>query len=167
MATHNRLLGLGDLYLEVIAPDPATPPPARPRWFDLDRFTGPPRLAAWICRTDDLAAALAQAPKGSGVPVPMQRGDYRWQVAVPDDGILPYDNAYPALIAWQGDKHPAKALTDQGIRLTALDICHPRATALAQALASQFDDPRVRLFTAPHVGLRAVFDTPNGTRVLT
>ncbi len=26
MATHNRLMGLGDLYLEVIAPNPALPP---------------------------------------------------------------------------------------------------------------------------------------------
>ena len=31
MATHNRLLGLGDLYLEVIAIDPAAPAPAWPR----------------------------------------------------------------------------------------------------------------------------------------
>ena len=35
MATHNRLLGLGDLYLEVIAADPDAPRPAHPRWFDL------------------------------------------------------------------------------------------------------------------------------------
>ena len=27
MATHNRLLGLGDLYLEVIAADPGRPAP--------------------------------------------------------------------------------------------------------------------------------------------
>jgi len=36
MGTHNRLLALGDLYLEVIAPDPGLPRPDRPRWFDLD-----------------------------------------------------------------------------------------------------------------------------------
>ncbi|MEY3533834.1 MAG: hypothetical protein RI979_1858, partial [Pseudomonadota bacterium] len=34
MATHNRLMGLGDLYLEVIAPNPAAPRPTWPRWFD-------------------------------------------------------------------------------------------------------------------------------------
>jgi hypothetical protein len=48
MATHNRLLGLGDLYLEVIAANPAAPRPAWPRWFDLDNFDGPPRLTNWV-----------------------------------------------------------------------------------------------------------------------
>ncbi|OYW58048.1 MAG: hypothetical protein B7Z31_08625 [Rhodobacterales bacterium 12-65-15] len=62
MATHNRLLGLGDLYLEVIAPDPNAPAPDRPRWFDMDRFTGPPRLTHWIAATDDLAAEVALGP---------------------------------------------------------------------------------------------------------
>ena len=38
MGTHNRLLGLGDIYLEVIATDPDAPEPAWPRWFDLDNF---------------------------------------------------------------------------------------------------------------------------------
>ena len=61
MATHNRLLGLGDLYLEVIAADPSAPRPAWPRWFDLDRFTGAPRLTNWICACDDLEAAVAAA----------------------------------------------------------------------------------------------------------
>lgn len=40
MATHNRLLGLGDIYLEVIAPDPEAQAPNWPRWFDLDNFWG-------------------------------------------------------------------------------------------------------------------------------
>ncbi|MFT5968132.1 MAG: hypothetical protein ACI9ND_002050, partial [Yoonia sp.] len=52
--THNRLLGLGDLYLEVIAKDPDAALTDRPTWFDLDNFSGPPRLANWICRSDDV-----------------------------------------------------------------------------------------------------------------
>lgn len=167
MATHNRLLGLGPLYLEVIATDPSAPRPAWPRWFDLDRFGGPPRLTNWICRTEDLDAALAAAPPGTGAPVALQRGDYRWRMAVPADGILPFDNAYPALIEWQGDMHPARALPDRGIRLTALEIFHPDAEALAAALAGQFQDPLLRLCRAPHKAMRAVFSTPKGTRVLT
>lgn len=167
MATHNRLLGLGDVYLEVIAADPSAPRPAWPRWFDLDRFAGPPRLTNWICRTDDLDAALAAAPAGTGTPVSLQRGDYRWRMAVPGDGILPFDNAYPALIEWQGDLHPARALPDQGVRLTALEIFHPQAGALDTALTGLLADPRLRLHTAPHKAMRAVFSTPRGTRVLT
>lgn len=167
MATHNRLLGLGDLYLEVIAADPSAAKPAWPRWFDLDRFSGPPRLTNWICRTDDLDAALAASPAGTGKSVSLQRGDYRWRMAVPEDGILPFDNAFPALIAWQGDLHPARALPDQGVRLETLEVFHPKAAALGAALAGLFADPRVRLYTSPQKSMRAVFSTPKGTRVLT
>ncbi|WP_370657320.1 VOC family protein [Deinococcus sp. KNUC1210] len=34
--THNAVLNLGPLYLEVIAVDPAAPALPRPRWFELD-----------------------------------------------------------------------------------------------------------------------------------
>lgn len=58
-ATHNRLLGLADgFYIEAIAIDPSVSAPSRPRWFDLDRFSGPPRLINWICRVDSMAATL-------------------------------------------------------------------------------------------------------------
>ena len=40
MATHNRLMGLGDLYLEVIAPNPAALRPDWPRWFDFQTAPG-------------------------------------------------------------------------------------------------------------------------------
>jgi hypothetical protein len=166
MGTHNRLLSLGDLYLEVIAIDPAAPKPAQPRWFDLDRFLGPPRLSNWICRTDDLDAALAAAPPGAGTATDLQRGDYRWRFAVPATGRLPFDDCFPALIQWQGDLHPAKSLRDHGIRLTRLEITHPDAAALQVAL-SGLDDPRISLSPGPYPALRATFATPNGPRVLT
>lgn len=165
MATHNRLLGLGDLYLEVIAADPAAPRPAWPRWFDLDRFGGPPRLTNWIAACDDLAAALAAAPPGSGTPVDLQRGDYRWQMAIPADGRLPFDGCYPALIRWQGSLHPARALPEAGVRLTLLEIAHPQADTLRPALAG-FTDPRVQVTQGPAKAMRASFSTPHGTRRL-
>lgn len=68
MATHNRLLGLGDLYLEVIAADPAQVAPDWPRWFDLDNFQGRPRLTNWVARSENLSAALAASPAGTGTP---------------------------------------------------------------------------------------------------
>ena len=171
MATHNRLLSLGpDLYLEVIATDPAQPRPAWPRWFDLDRFTGPPRLTNWICRCDDLDAALATAPPGTGTPVALARGDFRWRMAVPDTGILPYDNTFPALIEWQGDAHPAPRLPDLGVRLIGLEIAHPDADGLRRALEGRLTDPRLtdpRLtITAGPPALRARFSTPQGERHL-
>lgn len=166
MGTHNRLLSLGDLYLEVIAIDPAAPKPGHPRWFDLDRFRGPPCLTNWICRTDDLDAALAKAPPGTGTATELQRGDYRWRFTVPASGRLPFDDCHPALIQWQGDLHPARTLRDHGIRLTGLEITHPEADALRAALAG-LSDPRVVVEHGPYPSLRATFSTPNGLRVLT
>jgi hypothetical protein len=166
MGTHNRLLSLGDLYLEVIATDPAAPNPAWPRWFDLDQFRGPPRLTNWICRTDDLDAALAAAPGDTGTATDLTRGDYRWRFAIPATGKLPYDDCFPALIQWQGDLHPAKALCDHGVRLTALEITHPQAPALRSALQG-LTDPRVHVQLGPCHALRATFSTPHGPRVLT
>lgn len=166
MGTHNRLLSLGDLYLEVIATDPEAPRPGHPRWFDLDHFQGAPRLTNWICRTENLDAALAAAPPGTGTATDLARGDYRWRFAVPATGKLPFDDRFPALIQWQGDLHPTKSLRDHGIRLTGLQITHPQAQALRNALKG-LTDPRVTVELGPYHALRASFDTPHGTRVLT
>ena len=164
MGTHNRLLGLGDLYLEVIATDPDAPAPAWPRWFDLDHFEGPPRLTNWIVACDDLEAAIAASPAGVGAPVDLQRGDLRWRMAVPDDGRLPFDNAFPALIQWQGP-HPAQRLPDLGARLHRLEVAHPQAAALRAALGG-LADPRLAIVQGPAKALRAEISTPHGLRVL-
>jgi hypothetical protein len=164
MATHNRLLGLGALYLEVIATDPAAPKPAWPRWFDLDNFTGRPRPTNWIARCDDLAAELALSP--IGIPTELSRGDYRWQIAIPPDGRLPFDGAFPQLIQWFGSLHPAQALPESGARLTLLEIAHPAAEALRAALAPRIDDARIQIVPGAAKALRATFSTPHGPRIL-
>ena len=166
MATHNRLLGLGDVYLEVIAADPAAPKPTWPRWFDLDNFAGPPRLTNWVARCDDIAAAVAIGPAGVGVPITLQRGDYAWDMAVPQDGKLPFDGMFPALIQWHGALHPAQALPDASVRLTLLEIAHPQADALKGALAGRMADPRVIILQGAAPAMQASFDTPHGVRVL-
>jgi len=163
-ATHNRLLGLGPgLYLEVIAPDPAAPRPAHPRWFGLDR-AGAPRLGNWIVRVPDLAAAVAAAPE-AGVAVPLSRGDLNWTIAVPPDGSLPLDGGYPTLIQWGPGTHPAGRLPDLGLRLLALDILHPRADALRARLHA-LNDPRVSFVPAAAPALRARIATPDGEKLL-
>ena len=164
MATHNRLLGLGDLYLEVIAIDRQANPPAQPRWFDLDRFAGPPRLTNWVCRSDEIDAELATAPAGSGLPLTLSRGDYRWKMAVPADGILPFDGAYPALIQWLTPLHPTQALPDTGVRLKTLTIRHPEPEPLRAAL--RLTDPRIEITQGAAKSLSATFQTPNGERTL-
>lgn len=166
MATHNRLLGLGDVYLEVIAADPDAPGPAGPRWFDLDNFTGAPRLTNWVARSDDIAAAVAGSPAGVGVPVALRRGEYRWDMAVPANGKLPFDGAFPALIQWHGALHPVQALPDAGVRLIRLEIAHPQADDLRAALAGRLDDPRVVIVQGAVKAMQASFATPHGLRVL-
>lgn len=162
--THNRLMSLGpDAYLEVIAIDPEAPAPARPRWFGLDAFEGEPRLTNWILRSDDLLTDLAHADPGAGMPVALSRGDFRWRMAVPDTGVLPFSNLHPALIGWDGP-HPAPRLPDHGLRLSRLVVSHPQAKALAAALPGLFD-PRIT-FETGEAGLQAVIDTPQGPRSL-
>ncbi|NIZ14253.1 VOC family protein [Phaeobacter sp. HF9A] len=161
--THNTLLGLADgLYLEAIAIDPQATPERSPRWFDLDRFAGAPRICNWICRTEDLAATLTGLPVTAGQAVSLSRGDLRWQMAVPESGILPFDNLFPALIQWQGP-HPAPRLTQQGCALRRLILSHPEAEALRDML--ELNDPRV-VFEIGQLGARAEIDTPHGLRQL-
>lgn len=166
MATHNRLLGLGDLYLEVIAANPSEPAPKWPRWFDLDNFSGPTRLTNWVARSNLLTRDIDLCPDGTGIPVALQRGDYRWTMAVPADGKLPFDGAFPALIEWQGALHPTGALPESGVRLTRLEVAHPQAAELQAALAPLFADPRVQIVQGPAKAMRASFTTPHGPRTL-
>lgn len=164
--THNNLLGLTDgLYIEAIAIDPAAPAPTRPRWFDLDRFKGSTRITNWICQTDDLTGTLDQIAADAGVPVALQRGDLRWQMAVCDDGRLPFDNMHPALIMWQSPAHPSALLASSGCILRRLVVAHPDAAALQAGLVPPLDDARV-VFEPGPAALMAEFDTPHGRRVL-
>jgi hypothetical protein len=166
MGTHNRLLSLGADYLEVIAIDPEGRAPDQPRWFDLDHFGGTTRTTTWICRCDDLEAALAAAPAGTGVPWALERGDLRWRMAVPRDGRLPFAGLFPALMQWEGTEHPAPRLTDRGARLTGLRLTSPEAAALRAALAPLIDDPRIEIADGPAARIEARIATPTGEVVL-
>ncbi len=163
--THNTLLGLADgLYLEVIAKDPHAAPEAGHAWFGLDNFIGPPRLANWICQTDDMTGALAKAPAVVGTLRALTRGDLAWQITVPDDGSLPYAGAFPTLITWaDGTHHPADRLPPSGCKLKRFAISHPDAAALTKMM--ELADPRVTLTTGPFA-MSATFETSNGTRSL-
>ena len=168
MGTHNRLLSLGvDVYLEIIAIDPEAPRPSHRRWFNLDSYDGAPRLMNWICRTDNLDAALAAAPAGSGRALSQTRGDLSWTMAVPEFGRLPYDDASPALMEWGGGgMHPARRLPDHGFRLSRLDVFHPRADDLLSDFPAIHRLPQVAVRTGPEKRLIATISTPAGNRIL-
>lgn len=96
MASHNVLLRLGkSMYLEVISPNPAAPPPDRPRLFALDDLGphSPPRLSTWVIRTSDIHGAVAAASEPLGPVEPMSRGTLNWLLTVPADGSVPLNGA--------------------------------------------------------------------------
>ena len=137
MGTHNRLLKLGEaLYLEVIAIDPAAPPPAHARWFDLDSRAPhePPRLVTWVVRTNDIETAAARCGVDLGNIEAMTRGTLSWRITIPRDGSLPFDGVMPALIQWNVDEHPATRMTDRGCAFAALEAHHAEAGRIRTAL---------------------------------
>lgn len=172
MATHNHLLAVGErgspksCFLEIIAPDAAVPSPGRPRWFGLDRPPDPPRLVTWVVRTSDLDAALSCVAGARGPAIEVSRGSLSWRIGVPDDGSMPFDGAFPTVIAWPVGVVPSDAMPQVDCRLTRLEIAHPRADEIAASLAPWLEDPRLVFVTAPRFRLAATFDTPAGSRTL-
>ncbi|MBT3139450.1 VOC family protein [Phaeobacter gallaeciensis] len=163
--THNRLIGLMDgLYLEAIAIEPGVVPENQPRWFDLDNFKGPARLTNWILRSPSLEQEAETLSPHARQLVAMQRGDLRWLMTVPVDGLLPYENLYPAVLEWQG-RLPVESLAPTGCRLLRLTIRHPDGDALGADVAPILKDQKVAFEAGPH-GMSAEFETPHGRRVL-
>ncbi len=166
VATHNRLLRLGDCYLEVIARDP-TQNATRTRWFGLDDAqwspdaSTTPRLITWVVRTNDLDAAL-RLPVAQGVAREASRESLRWRIGVPDDGAPSEGGAFPTFIEWPDGFGPARNMPDSGCSLETLTIRHPHADAIAAALANGLDDPRIRFEQADACALTARIATPSG-----
>jgi len=186
MGTHNRVMGLyGGLYLEVIAIDPTSPAPERPRWFGLDsdlvqqRLRDGPFLAHWAARVDrpaDLSRWQAQYPDKIAPVIPMTRGDLRWRLTVPDDGSLPAwhgdaahagDGLFPTLIQWDVSSHPAISLPRQDLALRRLHGQHPHAELLRQGLAwiGAADLIEIEQTDGPPL-LAADIETPAGIKTL-
>lgn len=144
--THNRLLAAGDIYIEVIAPDPAQ---GAPKWFN--PFHGPPRLAHWLCRVEELHSAY---PIHS-----LARGELDWRITVPEGGILPGGGAEPSLLEWGQGGHPLDKLTPTALRLKALRVWSP------EPLELRMEDARVSFAIGPP-RLEADIETPAGLRRL-
>jgi hypothetical protein len=172
MATHNYLLRLGDaVFVEIIAPDPAAPRPARRRWYALDDLTPatPPRLAAWVAGTADVRAVVAAASEPLGEITTVHRDALRWDITIPADGSLGLGGAAPMMIQWHGGT-AVTGLADAGCVLRGFRVCHPEASRAAALLRSiGCDDPRVAVDPLP-AGARpyllADIDTPGGRKQL-
>jgi hypothetical protein len=168
MGTHNLLTGMGpEMYFEAIAIDPEAPPVGRPRWFNLDAFSGPPRLTNWILRTESIETALEALPPGFGTPISLERGPFKWRMAVPESGVLPWGGWAPAIIEWQGAAHPTQSLPDSGLRLASLTLHHPEAEDIAQVLGPLMAADTALFMPDDAAKLVAVFDGSDGVRRLT
>ena len=182
MGTHNRLFKIAtptfpDAYFEIIALDPQAPPPQRVRWFGLDeselreRIARGPQLIHAVARSTQLDMhrwGLIQIGLQPGDPIKAGRdtpqGPLAWQMLLRDDGRLLCAGALPTLIEWEG-RHPAQAMPDSGVTLSALtlrgvpararDVLRLQGVAV-EALASSPADPC----------LTAVLQTPRGAVTL-
>ncbi|WP_164658005.1 VOC family protein [Tropicibacter sp. Alg240-R139] len=165
-ATHNRLIGLeGGVYLEAIAVDPAAAPQEQPRWFALDQFQGSARLRNWILRAGDLTQERALLPDHAQRIVEMQRGDLRWLMTVPSDGVLPFDNLFPAVLQWQCTP-PVGGMTPSGCQVERLLLTHPENKEFGRLVAKLTGDERI-IVEAGEPAMRIEIMTPSGLRVLT
>jgi hypothetical protein len=172
MGTHNRLLRLDDIYLEVIAPDPAVPhAPITPRWFGLDdpgilktlRDQGP-YLIGYVARTHDIHGAVQAALSSPGVPRKIRRGALEWLFTVAADGSLLEGGALPPLIQWPDAMvTPATNMAVSGLTLINLEITHPAPNLIARALAAiNFQSAVVSVVAGQRVRLRAELLRPTG-----
>lgn len=162
MGTHNRLMNLGGgAYLEVIALDPEALPVGRARWFDLDRFSGSPRLNTWVARVDNLENYVAM---NLGTVQKASRGNLEWLIAIPEDGRLHWGGVVPYLIQW-GNVHPTDSMPDSGCRLVELRAFHPQPAAFLKIWDSLGFDG-IWLEQAEGTRLEAHIYTPNGPKIL-
>jgi len=131
MATHNRVMRLGDdSYLEVIAADPAATA-SRPRWFSLDdpatrtKLNAAPCPLCWVVSVPDVQDALAQCGYDAGEVIDMSRGDLRWKLSVPADGGLAEGGVLPVLIEWPNGRNPADRMPLSPLQLDRIALTHP------------------------------------------
>ncbi len=170
--THNRVLRLGaQTYLEIIAVDPAAPPPAGPRWFGLDdpgvraSLAVGPRLITWVAASDDVRRDAAASPLVHGTVERLQRGALEWLFVVPPDGASAEGGTMPSLIQWLSRPHPAQTMPDLGFGLVALRLAHPEPARLLQALAAiGFERGVVSVHQADVPALTAELSTPDAGR---
>ena len=164
--THNRLFRLSDVYLEVIAINPLATSFQRPRWFDLDNFSGKPRIITWIANTDDILALLPNIWDNPGEIKKLSRDELKWDFTVPIEGKMPMDGAAPAVINWGSTQHPTLSMDDHSCRLERFVINTPFAKDLASILKNILSDQRVEVNFSKRLSFEAHISTPNGTAVL-
>ena len=164
--THNRLFRLSDVYLEVIAINPLATSFQQPRWFDLDNFSGKPRIITWIANTDDILALLPNIWDNPGEIKKLSRDELIWYFTVPIEGIMPMYGSAPAVIIWCSTQHPTLSMDDHSCQLERFAINTPFAGDLAPILKKILSDQRIEVNFSQRLSYEAHISTPKGIVVL-
>ena len=171
MGTYNRLLRLqADIYLEVIAANPAASPHLT-RWFSTDDPKTKLQLSqgvhplCWVLRVEDIHKARKNCGYDPGEVITMFRGDLEWQITVPKDGGLAEGGLLPVLIQWPGGRNPAHRLTPSPVQLTHLEITHSSPSSIENILQRLSAPPEVNI-TQGNPALCFHLNTPKGSVVL-
>jgi hypothetical protein len=111
------------------------------------RLASGPALVTWVLRCESLPNACARVPD-LGEILSMSRGDFRWKIAVPEDGSLPWGGVLPAAIQWEPgpdgvSMHPCDRLPESGCELGELRLAHPAAILGTAGLVAMFRELRV------------------------
>jgi len=164
--THNRLFRLSDVYLEVIAINPLVTSFQQPRWFDLDNFSGKPRIITWIANTDDIMALLPNIWDNPGEIKKLSRDELEWDFTVPNRGKMPMDGAAPAVINWGSTQHPTLNMDNHNCRLERFVINTPFAGDLTSILKNILSDQRIEINFSKRLSFEAHISTPKGKVIL-
>ena len=164
--TYNRLFRLSDVYLEVIAINPLATPLQQPRWFNLDNFSGEPRIVTWIANTTNILSLLPNIWDKPGEIQRLSRDNLEWDFTVPDKGKMPLEGAAPALINWGSTRHPTLSLSDNGCRLDRFVINTPFAEDLSSIIKKILFDERIRVKFSQQISFEAHIETPSGKVIL-
>lgn len=142
LGTHNVVLGLGGVYLEVIGPTDDDPDfSGDPRWFGLDDLTAA-RVVAYSTGVADIERQVARARERGWDPgdiVSQSRdtpdgGSISWRRTQTDIDF--HGGVVPFLVEWKDSPSPADSLPPEA-RLESLALSHPdreRVRAIHDAL---------------------------------
>lgn len=174
MGTHNLVLRLGNrIYLEIIAADPAAPPPARPRWFGLGdagavqaAWDEGRRMRGWVAETNDIDSVLAQHGALLGEKARISRGERTWLFSIPKDGALPADGVAPSVVDREGRPGAIGQMPELGARLISFHLEHPDPGWAREFYAALGVSNAPDVIKGSAMRYRAIIETPAGTREL-
>lgn len=175
MGTYNHLLQLGDsVYLEIVALDPRSKKPGRPRWFGLEDqkkvradWDEGRRLRGWVARTGAIDAVIVNGRGIFGEKVPLPAVNSSFDFTIPDDGSLPLDGAAPSIIDRRGKIRSMATIADLGAKLRSFALEHPDPTAIETLYRELGVDRPPTVIYGPKPHYCAQIATPTGLRELT